>query len=137
MRNDFSTAWKSSTQPRKQRKYIANAPFHIKRKFLAAPLSKELRKKYGTRSLAIRKEDKVKILRGQFRKKESKVVSIDLKKIKINLEEAFIAKKDGSKAFYPIHPSNVVITDLNLDDKERKKSLDRIKNDASKKIKSS
>ena len=29
-------------------------------------------------------------------------------------------KKDGSKAFYPIYVSNLMITELNLDDKERK-----------------
>ena len=28
-------------------------------------------------------------------------------------------KKDGTKAFYPIHPSNLVVTELNLDDKKR------------------
>ena len=28
-------------------------------------------------------------------------------------------KKDGTKVFYPIHPSNLVVTELNLDDKKR------------------
>jgi len=34
MKKIFSTHWKASKQPRKQRKYRAKAPLHIKRKFL-------------------------------------------------------------------------------------------------------
>ena len=50
MKRKFSKSWKSSKQPRKQRKYSANAPLHLKRKLLSVNLSKELRKKYGKRS---------------------------------------------------------------------------------------
>jgi len=42
MKQKFSTTWKASKQPRKQRKYSANAPLHIKRKMLSANLSKTL-----------------------------------------------------------------------------------------------
>ncbi len=125
MKKAFSKSWVASKQPRKQRKYIANAPLHIKRKFLASALSKELRKKYSKRSVRIRKGDKVRILTGQFKKKEGKIVEVMLKKSKVNLDSIQIIKKDGSKSFYPIHASNLMVTDLNLDDRLRKKSLDR------------
>src|SRR3989338_176397 len=46
MKNKFSTKWKESKQPRKQRKYRANAPLHLRKKFVNVNLSKELRKKY-------------------------------------------------------------------------------------------
>ena len=46
--------WKSSKQPRKQRKYIANAPLHIKIKLTGVNLAKELRKKYQKRSIPLR-----------------------------------------------------------------------------------
>ena len=49
MKKDFSKSWKSSRQPRKQRKYVFNAPLHIRHKLVSANLSKELRKKYGKR----------------------------------------------------------------------------------------
>ena len=62
MRNKFSTAWKASKQPRKQRKYLANAPLHLKKKFVSANLSKELRKKHEKRSLPLRKGDTVKAI---------------------------------------------------------------------------
>ena len=36
-----------------------------------------------------------------------------------------MVKKDGTKVNYPIHPSNVVLNELNLDDKMRQKILER------------
>ena len=71
MKKKFSKKWKASGKARKQRKYVANAPLHIKKKFLSANLSKELRKKYG-RSLQIRKGDSVKVMRGKFKGKTGK-----------------------------------------------------------------
>ena len=121
----WSKSWKSSKNPKKQRKYIFNAPLHIKHKFLAANLSDELRKKYNKRNIPVRKGDKVKILRGQFKSIIGKIEKVFLKKTKVYVENAQLQKKDGSKAYYPIHPSNLMITELNLEDKERKKALDR------------
>lgn len=38
-------------QPRKQRKFLYNAPLHLRGgKIMSAPLSKELREKYGVRT---------------------------------------------------------------------------------------
>ena len=127
MKKLFSKHWKSSKQPRKQRKYLAKAPLHIKHKFLGAHLSKELKSKYKIRSLPVRKEDEVIIKRGQFRGLRGKIEKVLLKRTRIYVVGAQINKKDGSKAYYPIHPSNVIITDLNLKDKERIKILERKK----------
>ena len=52
-----------------------------------------------------------------------KIDRVDLKKTKTYVTGIEIAKKDGTKAFYPIHPSNLIITELNLDDKRRLKRL--------------
>ncbi len=123
----WSKNWKSSKNPRKQRKYLYNLPLHIRKSLLSATLSKDLRKKYGKRSLSVRKDDKVKILRGQFKKKTGKISRVSLKKIRIYVEGVENVKKDGSKAPYPVHPSNVMITELSLDDKERKMILERNK----------
>ena len=125
MKKLFSLHWNSSKQPRKQRKYRVNSPIHIQRKFLAAPLTKELRKKYGRRSVKLRKGDKVKILVGQFKKKEGKIVGLNRKTSKVHIENIQLAKKDGSKAFYPIHASNLLVVELTLDDKQRRKTLER------------
>ena len=63
MKAKFSKKWKSSKQPRKQRKYRAEAPLHVKHKLVSANLSKELRKKYGRRSFPLRKGDTVLVKR--------------------------------------------------------------------------
>tara|TARA_Y100000310_G_C20634082_1_gene790256 strand:+ start:400 stop:780 length:381 start_codon:yes stop_codon:yes gene_type:complete len=125
MKSIFSTSWKSSKQPRKQRKYVYNAPNHIKKKLVSTNLSKELRKKYNKRNIPIRKGDKVKILRGQFKGKVGEITKVDLKNIKVNIDKIELLKKDGNKVPYPITPSNLMITELKLEDKKRKKLLER------------
>jgi large subunit ribosomal protein L24 len=125
MKNKFSINWKKSKQVRKQRKYRYNAPLHIRQKFVHVHLSTELKKKYKIRNLGLKKGDKVKVMRGQFRKHTGSVERIDLKKIKVIVSGIEITKKDGSKTTYPISPSNLIITDLNLDDKMRQKIIDR------------
>jgi large subunit ribosomal protein L24 len=125
MKKKFVKSWNGSKQPRKQRKYRYNAPLNIKSKFLGSHLSKQLREKYKKRGIVIRKGDSIKVLRGQFKGKTGKIERVDIKKCKVYITGIEVAKKDGTKALYPIHPSNLVINELNLDDKKRKKSLER------------
>ena len=125
MKTKFSRGWKRSKAPKKQHKYRYNAPLHIKQKFMRANLSKELRKKHGKRSLGLKKGDRVKVVVGQFKGKAGKVERIDLKKCKVYLEGIEILKKDGTKTTYPINPSNLTLTEINLDDKMRNKVLER------------
>jgi large subunit ribosomal protein L24 len=125
MKKQFSKHWKASKQPRKQRKYRAKAPLHIKIKFLSANLDKELRKKYTKRSFPLRKGDTVKILRGSFKKKTGKIENVELKRSRVSIEGIQRTKKDGTKVEVFFHPSNLQIKTLNLDDKERMKSIER------------
>jgi large subunit ribosomal protein L24 len=125
MKQQFSTQWLSSKQPRKQRKYIYNAPLHIRHKFLSAHLSKDLRKKYGKRSLPLRKGDEVLVMRGSFKKKKAKITSIDVKNTKVVLEGLQRTKKDGSKVNVYVHPSCLQIQSLDLGDKRRLDALNR------------
>lgn len=111
--------WQKSKNPKKQRKYIAKAPLHVKSQLLQSHLSKELRKKYKTRSTRIRIGDKVKIMLGNFKGKIGAIEKINIKKSKAYVRGAEMIKKDGSKAMYPIHTSNLLIQDLVLDDKKR------------------
>ena len=120
MKKEFSTSWKSSSKPRKQRKYALKAPLHIKRKLVSSHLAESLRSKYKIRSLPLRKGDTVKVMRGQFKKKTGKVARVDLKQTRIYIEGIEMVKKDGSKIPYPIHPSNLLIENLVLEDKQRK-----------------
>jgi large subunit ribosomal protein L24 len=127
MKIKWSKHWKSSKQRRKQRKYIANAPLHIRKKLFSTNLSKDLRKKYNFRNIPLRKDDKVKVIRGQFKKHIGKVELLNYKKIKVYIEGINAVKKDGTKKFIPIHPSNLVIIELNLNDKKRKDIFERKK----------
>jgi len=120
MKTDFATEWKASKQPRKQRKYRYNAPIHIQKKFLGCHLSKELRK-YG-RSITVRKGDKVKVMRGQFKGKVGTVERVSVKHTKVYIQGIETKKRDGSKALFPLNPSNIMITELNLEDKKRTKT---------------
>ena len=123
MRKKFSTSWKSSIRPGKQRKFTANAPLHLKKKLVNANLSKELRKRYGRRSFALKKGDMVKIMRGSFKKKTGKIIEVDTKKMKVQIEGMQMKKQDGSKVNVKFNPSSLQITELNLEDKKRNESI--------------
>ena len=122
---EFSRAWKNSKKPKKQRKYRLNAPLHIKQKFVHSHLSKGLSKKHNKRNISLRKGDKVKIMRGQFKKHEGKVEKIDLRKTRVFVNGAEITKRDGTKKLLALHPSNLMVTELNSEDKLRQKTLGR------------
>ena len=124
MKQVFSPQWKSSKNRSKQRKYVANAPFHTRGNFLSTQLSKTLKQKHGINATRIRKGDKVKVMRGQFKSKTGTIDSIDLKASRVKIDSIFTSRRDGTKAFIPIHPSNVQIQELNLEDRKRKAKLE-------------
>ncbi len=127
MRRKFSKSWNASKQPRKQRKFRFNAPAHIRQKFMGCHLSKELRKKYGKRSITVRKGDKVRVAVGQYHGKTGKVDRMEVKKQAVYISGIDFTKKEGSKVMIKFHPSNLIITDLNLEDKKRIKKLEGAK----------
>lgn len=129
MRKDFSKSWKSSTRPKKQRKYQLNAPLHIRGKMLSSHLSKELREKYTKRSIRAIKGDKVKVMVGNFKGKIGQIEKVYTKNKKVEIAGVEYTKRDGSKSKYPIHVSNLMITELNLNDKRRKEKLTITKKD--------
>ena len=111
-------------QPRKQRKYAYNAPYHIKGNLLSAHLSKELKEKHGARSARVRTGDKVRILRGGYKGKEAKVEKVDAQRGRVYLTQVEASKTDGTKSQVSFHPSNLAITELDLTDKKRKAKLE-------------
>lgn len=127
MKKKFSTHWVASKQPRKQRKFLANAPLHIKHRLMASALSKTLRAEHKTRSLPIRKGDEVLIMRGSFKKKKAKVIIVEPKRTRVALEHIQRTKKDGTKISVFFHPSSLQIQSLNLEDNRRIKKAKPIK----------
>ena len=124
MRKEYSSSWNASVQPRKQRKYRHNAPLHKKHKFLSAHLSKDLRKKYGKRSLPLRTGDEVLVMRGAFKKKKAKISSVNPEFGRVALEGMQRAKKDGSKVNVTFNPRVLQLLTLH-EDKERTIALTR------------
>ncbi len=117
--NKWCKTWNRSVQPRKQRAYNKNCPVHIRGNMMCSHLSKELKEKHGFRSIRIKKGDKIKVLRGQFKGVVGKVETVNTIRQRIFVTGVEQEKMDGSKALYPIHPSNVSIIELDLNDKRR------------------
>ncbi len=114
-----------SSKPRKQRRRLFNSPLHRLSKLMSAHLSPELREKYGRRSFPVRVGDTVKIISGEFRGVEGKVTGVDRVNQRVYVENITMKKADGTTVPRPIHVSNVMITQLKLDDKFREKALMR------------
>lgn len=112
MKNQFSKTWNASKQPRKQRKYLAKAPLHIRKNFVTVNLSKELREKQGKRNEQVKKGDTVRIMRGKYKGKRGKVLSVNLKDSRLTVEGIQVKKQDGSNVNVKMRPSNLQITEL-------------------------
>lgn len=113
-----------SKKPRKQRLARYLAPHHIRRKFLSAPLSQDLRKKHGKRSLPVRLGDRVRIMRGDFKRMEGEVTEVRPKSCTILVEAVSTTKVDGTQVQRPINPSNVTLLSL-VEDRRRNRALER------------
>ncbi|CAG5076087.1 Similar to RPL26: 60S ribosomal protein L26 (Littorina littorea) [Cotesia congregata] len=73
-----------SSSRRKNRKRHFTAPSHIRRRLMSAPLSKELRQKYNVRSMPIRKDDEVQVVRGHYKGQQvGKVIQVYRKKFTV------------------------------------------------------
>jgi large subunit ribosomal protein L26e len=127
---------------RKSRKAHYDAPSSVRRTIMSAPLSKELREKYNVsgsfrtpvthsnssqvRSIPIRKDDEVLVVRGSNKGREGKITSVYRLKYIIHIERVVKEKSSGQSVPLGVHPSKVVITKLKLD-KDRENILERIK----------
>merc|ERR1711957_80716 len=100
---------------RKSRKAHFSAPSSVRRKIMSAHLNKELATKHHVKSMPIRKDDEVIVVRGSNRGREGKVIQVYRKKYVIHIERVTREKSNGSTVNVGIHPSNVMITKLKLD----------------------
>ncbi|KAI9886314.1 MAG: 60S ribosomal protein L26A [Watsoniomyces obsoletus] len=110
---------------RKSRKAHFAAPSGERRVIMSAPLSKELREKHNARSIPIRKDDEVTVIRGANKGREGKVISVYRLKYVIHVERLTREKSNGQSVPIGVHPSKCVVTKLKLD-KDREKILERI-----------
>jgi large subunit ribosomal protein L24 len=103
---------------------IYRASYTLRSKQLSGPLSKELRKKYGKRSIRLAIDDSVRIIRGEYKGIDGKITKISIAKCGIAIEGIKKEKLKGEKIDVYIPSSNILITSLNTDDHWRKSKLE-------------
>jgi large subunit ribosomal protein L24 len=95
----------------------------MRHRLFSAPLSDALKTTHKVGSVSVRSGDTVRVMRGDKKGVEGKVTRVDRGKYRLFVEGVTREKVDGSAVQIPVHPSKVMITSLNLDDKWRRESL--------------
>ena len=109
---------------RKLRRAHFQAPSHVRRVIMSSRLSQELRAKHNVRSMPVRKDDEVKVVRGKFKGKEGKVTQCYRLKWIIHVDKVTVENARGQTVNVGVHPSNVEITKMKTTGL-RKKILER------------
>lgn len=99
------------------------APAHARRKYFSAALSPDLKKRHGANTFPVKAGDTVRVMRGDRQGFEGKVTRVDRQDFRVFVEGVSRQKVDGTTIQIPVHPSKVMITNLDLDDKWRREAL--------------
>lgn len=86
---------------------------------MCSHLSKDLQQKYHRRSVRVTEGDTVKVLRGEFKGVSGKITRVSTLRNGIAIEGIKKEKLKGGNLDVFIHTSNVLVTDLNTEDKWR------------------
>jgi len=106
---------------------IINIKKHIIDKNIRSPLADTLRDDYHKRNARVIKGDTVKVLRGEYKNVEGKVEKVKTGRSTLFIEGIQREASKGGKVKVQIHSSNVMITSLNLQDKQRGNVIQKIK----------
>ncbi|KAL2644550.1 hypothetical protein R1flu_012137 [Riccia fluitans] len=96
-----------SSSRRKSRKAHFSAPSSVRRILMSAALSSDLKNKYSVRSVPVRKDDEVQVVRGTFKGREGKVVQVYRRKWVIHVERITREKVNGATVNVGIDPSKL------------------------------
>merc|ERR1711948_163695 len=103
-----------SSSRRKNRKAHFSAPSHLRYKLMSVNLNKELRSKHGIRSMPVRKDDEVTIVRGKNKGHSGKVTDVYRKRWCLYIEGLSKNKPNGQPIRVPIDASNCCMTKIKL-----------------------
>ena len=106
---------------------IINIKKHVIDKNIRSPLADTLRDEYHKRNARVIKGDTVKVLRGEYKNVEGKVEKVKTGRSTLFIEGIQREASKGGKVKVQIHSSNVMITSLNLQDKQRANVIRKIK----------
>ena len=99
-----------------------NPSYSLRSKLMASHLTADLRKNHHIRSIRVVPGDSVKITRGEYRDVTGKVDKVDPSK-GVVISGTKKEKMAGEKFDVYVHPSNLLVTALNMDDKWRSKKI--------------
>lgn len=103
-----------------------DSPQHVVSKRASALLSKSLREKYNRKTIRVRKNDVVKILRGEYKGIDGKITHIYLQVGKISVDGVTREKLAGGNTPVKIHSSNIIVTSIDFKDKFRKEKMEKV-----------
>ena len=106
---------------------VINIKKHVIDKNIRSPLADTLRDEYHKRNARVIKGDTVKVLRGEYKNVEGKVEKVKTGRSTLFIEGIQREASKGGKVKVQIHSSNVMITSLNLQDKQRANVIRKIK----------
>jgi large subunit ribosomal protein L24 len=91
---------------------------------MCSHLSKELQQKFNKSSIRVTEGDTVKVMRGEFKGVTGKITRVSTAKNGISIEGIKKEKLKGGNLDVFIHTSNVLVTDVNTEDKWRQSKLE-------------
>lgn len=103
---------------------IYNATLFLKSSLLCSHLSKDLQQKYNKSSIRVTEGDTVRVMRGEFKGVTGKITQVSTDKNGVAVEGIKKEKLKGGNLDVFIHTSNLLVTDLNTEDKWRQNKLE-------------
>lgn len=106
-----------------ERKIFYSEKLHERKNRLHVHLSKDLRAKTTTkkRAIQVRKNDRVRVMRGSHAGKEAKVSRVSVIGMKVFLEGMTVKNQRGKEILVPFQPSNLLL--ISLDSSKERKAL--------------
>jgi large subunit ribosomal protein L24 len=98
---------------------------HLAYKASSVHLSRELRSKYGFRSLPIRAGDRVLIIRGDYKGVEGDVSRVDRAKGRVYVSGVYRENARGEQRLIPIPLSSVILVKIEDKDEWRRRLIER------------
>jgi large subunit ribosomal protein L24 len=103
---------------------LYQASLFTKSKQVCSHLSKDLQQKYNKSSIRVTEGDTVRVMRGEFKGVSGKITRVSTKKNGVAVEGIKKEKLKGGNLDVFIHASNLLVTDLNTEDKWRQNKLE-------------
>lgn len=96
----------------------------VRSKLLCSHLSKDLQSKYNKRSIRVSEGDTVKVMRGEYQGVSGKITHVSTEKSGAAIEGIKKEKLKGGNVDVFVHTSNLLVTDINTEDKWRQSRLE-------------